>query len=178
MTDQLKPMSAAQYRANANRTNSKRPTEVVQLASGSIFELHRPDLQGYLVTGRLPHSLLSEGLKAWKTNKAATEIAQDMGDKETVDALIFMREIVHDCTVTPKFVEFATNDDEIGAADMLPEDFNEIFQWAMGYKGVAGREGLLSFGAGQTRGTAADSPDGAGQRSESESPAEVIEPIQ
>src|SRR6266849_6728164 len=100
-----KPMSARDYRANAERVNSQRPTEIVELKSGAVFELRRPDLQAYMMLGRLPQSLLREGLKAWKNKQSTGQIAEQLDDEEMVDSLIFMREIVHDCTVNPKFVE-------------------------------------------------------------------------
>lgn len=148
-----KPMSAAEYRANAEQKRAARPTEIVELKSGSVFELRRPDLNAYMITGRLPQSLVREGLKAWKTKIPADKIANELGDEEMVDSLVFMRELVHECTVTPKFVEFATNDNEISAADMLIEDFNEIFSWAMGHQGVKGMAGLETFREGPERGT-------------------------
>lgn len=160
-----KPMSAAEYRRNAERQRAKRPTEIVKLKSGSVFELRRPDLQAYMVTGRLPQSLVREGLKAWKTNQSADKIASNLGDEEMVDSLVFMREMVHDCTVNPKFVEFATNENEISAADMLIEDFNDIFSWAMGHQGVKGIAGLESFRKGRKRRTAVAGADRKKQRS-------------
>lgn len=146
-----KPMSAAEYRANAEVRRSQRPTEILALSSGSVFELRRPDLQAYMVTGRLPQSLVREGLKAWKSGASAETTASQLGDDEVADSLVFMREIVHDCTVNPKFVEYATNDNEISARDMLIEDFNEIFAWAMGHKGVQGVTGLETFRKGSKR---------------------------
>lgn len=153
---ELKPMSAADYRTNAEKVNAQRPTEIVKLTSGSVFELRRPNLEAYMVTGRLPHSLVQEGLRAWKRGQVTTE---ELTDDQAIDALIFMREIVHDCTVTPKFVEFATNDNEIGASDMLKEDFDEIFDWAMHYKGVAGIGGLRTFRSGRTQRVNQDRPN-------------------
>lgn len=171
----LKPMSAAEYRANAQKKDAERPTEIVPLQSGSVFELRRPDLEAYIKTGRLPQSLVNVGLKAWKGGPQ--NAAADMSDKEAVDALIFMREIVHDCTVRPKFVEFATNDNEIGAADMLPEDFDEIYHWAMTHQGVAGIDGLQSFRPGQARGASGDSSHGKKQRRKSKRVVEVAGPV-
>lgn len=164
----LKPMSAAEYRANAQKVDQQRPTEIVQLKSGSVFELRRPDLQAFMVMGRLPQSLVEVGLKAWKAG--AEKTTTEMSDEDAADALIFMREIVHDCTVKPKFVEFATNEDEIGAADMLRQDFDEIYHWAMTHKGVAGIERLQAFRGGQTRGTASDRADGKKQRRKGKRP--------
>lgn len=174
----LKPMSAAQYRANAEKIKSERATEIVQLKSGSVFELRRLDLASYMVTGRLPQSLVREGLKAWKTNASADKIVSDLDDDDVVDSLIFMREIVHDCTVNPRLVEFATEDNQISAADMLVEDFNEIFAWAMGYQGVAGLAGLQTFRPGPTRGTSGVGPNRKKQRRKVQQPIEPVGTVQ
>jgi hypothetical protein len=173
-----KPMSAAEYRANAEKVKSQRPTEIVELKSGSIFELRRPDLSAYMVTGRLPQSLMREGMQAWNAKKSPDQIAKELDDKSVIDSLIFMREIVHDCTVKPKFVEFATGDDEIGAADMLPEDFTEIFSWAMGHQGVAGLAGLQSFRPGSERGASGNRSHGKKRRRQAKSVIETVGAVQ
>jgi hypothetical protein len=172
----LKPMSAAEYRAHAQKKDAERPTEIVPLKSGSVFELRRPDLEAYMVMGRLPQSLVNVGLKAWKAGPE--KAAKDLSDEDATDALIFMREIVHDCTVRPKFVEYATNDDEIGAADMLKEDFDEIYHWAMTHQGVTGIDSLHSFREGQARGTAGARPDGKKQRRKGKQPVETVPTLQ
>jgi hypothetical protein len=171
MSTELKPMSAAEYRANAEKARANRDSETVQLTSGSVFQLRRPDLYSYMITGRLPQSLVSVGLTAWK--KGTGQAVKDLKDEEAADMFVFMREIVHDCTVNPKFVEFAVNDNEISARDMLIEDFNEIFEWAMAHQGVAGLAGLQSFLPRRERGTATAGDDGAEQRSEGEQPLEA-----
>lgn len=168
---ELKPMTAAEYRANAKKKDAERPTEIVQLKSGSVFELRRPDLEAFMVMGRLPQSLVNVGLKAWKTGPQ--QAAKNLSDEDAADALIFMREIVHDCTVRPKFVEIAVNDDEISAGDMLRQDFDEIYHWAMTHTGVAGIDGLQSFRAGQPRGTAGASSNGKKQRRKSKRSVET-----
>lgn len=173
-----KPMSAAEYRANAEKAKGKRPTEIVRLASGSVFELRRPDLSSYMVMGRLPKSLVDVGVKAWRKKQGTKQIGESLSDDEAADALIFMREIVHECTVSPKFVQFATNDNEIGAADMLREDFDEIFSWAMNYRGVAGIESLQSFRKGPVRGTAGNRSDSKKQRGKGKSTPETVETVQ
>lgn len=176
--EDLKPMSAAEYRANAERVKDERPTEIVPLKSGSVFELRRPDLSGYMKTGRLPQSLVTQGLNAWNAKKTPEQVAQDLDDKDVIESLIFMREIVHDCTVRPKFVEFATNDNEIGAADMLPQDFDEIYSWAMGHKGVAGIASLHGFRGGQTRGAAGDRANSKKQRRKGKQSVGVVGAVQ
>lgn len=173
---ELRPMSAADYRANAQKVNDQRPTEIVKLKSGSVFELRRPNLSAYMVTGRLPQSLVSVGMKAWK--KGPEQVATDLNDDEAMETLIFMREIVHECTVRPKFVQFATNDDEISASEMLIEDFNEIFSWAMGYQGVAGINGLQSFLQGRTRGTAGVGSNSKKQRRKGKRTLEAVGTVQ
>jgi hypothetical protein len=165
-----KAMSAREYREHARRVKAKAPTETVTLSSGSVWELRRPDLQGFVMTGRVPQSLLAEGMAAWKKNGT---VPTDMSvakivEADVVESLIFMREIVREATVNPRFVEIATNDDEIGADEMLPLDFQEIFAWCMGYQGVTGLDGLKSFREGRERGTAADSTDSSELQPEAE----------
>src|SRR6185369_9802402 len=127
--------------------------------------------------GRLPKSLVEVGVKAWKAQ--STEQAEDaLTDKDALDALIFMREIVHDCTVNPKFVEFATNDNEIGAAEMLREDFDEIFHWAMTHRGVAGIESLQAFRRGSKRRIIASGSDRKKRRRADKQPLETVGSIQ
>lgn len=148
-----KPMSGREYRAHVQSVKAEQPTETVTLKSGATFELRRPDLMGYVTTGRLPQSLLREAIKAWQKQGTATASAlnSQLGEQDAIDSLIMMREIVHEACVNPRFVEVATADDEIGASDMLPADFNEIFEWAMTHQGVAGLDGLKSFRSRQER---------------------------
>lgn len=170
-----KPMNAAEYRAHAAKVKAEGPTETVTLKSGTVFELRRPDLMGYVVTGRLPQSLLTEAITAWKNSGIASpsQIISQIGERETIDALILMREVVHDTCVNPKFVEVATEPDEIGAADMLPADFNEIFEWAMKHQGVAGLDGLKSFRPRRERRASNSRARKQKQRVSSEQPIEA-----
>lgn len=175
----MKPMTAADYRANAEKIRAQRPSEIVTLSSGSVFDLYDLDLQGYVVTGRVPQSLLAEGLKAWKAQgKVPKGSAQELDDEDLTNSLIFMREVVHDVCKNPKFVEFATKDDEIGAADMLPADFQEIFNRAMGHQGVTGLEGLKSFRAGSKRGAARNRSNGKKQRNKGKQSTQLAGTVQ
>ena len=171
----LKPMNPQEYRAHADAIRQSAPTEIVQLKSGAIFVLCRPDLQGMVLTGRVPQSLLAEGLAAWKKNGIVSENElRDSGMNEDPTAsLIFMREIVHECTVNPKFVEFATEPHHISAGYMLKEDFLEIFSWAITNQGVKGLYGLKSFRAGRERGTATHQPRSKKRRKSAESIVET-----
>lgn len=141
-----KPMTAAGYRANAEKIRAQRPTEIVTLESGSVFELRRPDLMAWVMTGRLPQSLLETGLKAWQEQGKVTPEALKRNPNVITDVAIFTLTVVQECTVNPRLVEFPDPEkNEIGPVTMLEEDFNEIYQWAMNHKGVAGLEGLKSF---------------------------------
>lgn len=147
----MKPMSAANYRAHAEQVKNERPTEIVQLKSGSVFELRRPDLQAWVMTGRLPQSLLEQAMQAWQ-GQGKIPVVKPGKPEVIVDAAVFALMLVQECTVNPKLVEFPDpGKNEIGAKTMLEEDFNEIFAWAMNYQGVPGREGLESFRNRQER---------------------------
>ena len=150
-----KPMTAAEYRANAERAKKQRPTEIVTLKSGSVFELRRPDLQAWVMTGRIPQSLLEQGIKAWREQgKVSATVSIDKPEMVT-DIAVFSLAVVQECTVSPRLVEFPDPEkNEIGPQTMLEEDFYEIFNWAMTYQGVTGLDGLKSFRKGRTRGDA------------------------
>jgi hypothetical protein len=157
------PMSGAAYRAHAQKRQAQRPAELVTLKkSGSVFLLRRPDITGMISTGRLPQTLVAEGLAAWKARGIvpADDNPPQLDEQAVLDSLIFMREIVRDACASPRLVELATADDEISAADMLPEDFVEIYQWAMGSQEVK-EKALDSFREGRERTAFGDSPDGA-----------------
>lgn len=169
-----KPMTAAGYRAHAEQVKNQRPTEIVTLKSGSTFELRRPNLQAWVLTGRVPQSLLEQGMKAWQ-EQGKVPVVQPGKPEVVIDAAVFALMVVQECTVNPRLVEFPDpNRNEIGPATMLEEDFNEIFSWAMNYKGVAGLEGLESFRGGQKRGTAGSKSRGKKQRRARE---QLIEPV-
>ena len=170
----LKPMNASAYRAHSQTKKNERPTEVIELKSGSVFELRRPLLQNWVMTGRVPQSLLEQGLKAWREQgKTPDGMGSSMQPQMVTDTAIFMLAVVQECTVNPRLVQFPDPDkNEIGPETMLEEDFYEIFSWAMNGQGVAGVDALRSFREGRERGVASDSHDGAGLPSETvETPA-------
>jgi hypothetical protein len=143
-TQQPRPMTAAEYAAHAEEVKATWPTEVVTLKSGSVFELRRPNLKGYVITGRLPTSLLVAGTKA---TKGDTQLSEE----DAKDFPVFAASILRECCVNPR-------PDDI---DMLPEDAWEIYYWAMTHQGVAGIDGLRNFRAEQQP-VKADSADGEG----------------
>lgn len=149
-------MSAADYRRNAAERRATKPTEVVELKSGSIFELRRPNLKSWVMTGRVPQSLVEIGIKAWQEQgKAETPTSEQAKGKLVTDSAIFYVRLVQDCTVNPRLVEFPDpNKNEIGPETMLDEDFYEIVNWAMSGQGVAGINGLQEFRQGRERGDA------------------------
>lgn len=165
-----KPMTAAEYRAIAEAKRAEQQTYIVPLKSGSVFELRRPNLQVWVMTGRVPQSLLEGAQKAWQEQgkvepgKKGFSIAADSG--------VFFVNLVQYCTVSPRLVEFPDPDkNEIGPETMLDEDFFEIVGWAMNHEGVAGIAGLQSFREGRERGTVSAGADG------SEHVPENIQPV-
>jgi len=149
-----KPMNAAAYRAHAEQVKAQRPSDLVTLKSGSVFELCRPNIQTWVMTGRVPQSLLEAGIKAWKEQGKVPVSAQKGSPSIVTDSAIFFVRLVQECTVNPKLVEFPDPDkNEIGPETMLDEDFWEIVGWAMTGQGVAGIDGLQTFRAGRKRGT-------------------------
>lgn len=143
---ELKPMTPAEYAAHAEAVDSKRPTIIKTLKSGSVFELRKPDLQRMALLGLIPQSLLDESVRMWEasglkpTSKSTISISNDA----VKNGLITMREVVKDACVMPPF-------NEVTAKSFLKEDFDEIYLWAMGHEGVVAAEGARSFRKGRKR---------------------------
>lgn len=158
----MKPMTAAQYAAHAEQKRAEsEKTEIVTLKSGSVFELRRIDLGEMLQLGLIPQSVVNESLKAQKM-RGAYKPPQSM--ELNIDGLVYKREVVSACCVMPPF-----NDQT--ARSFLKEDFEEIYEWAIGHKGVDGAEAVTRFRKGRKRGTASDRPNGKELQPASESDA-------
>jgi hypothetical protein len=168
----MKPMSAADYRRNAEAKRAEQATQIVELKSGSVFELRRPNLQAWVLKGRVPQSLLDAGIKAWKEQGKVKDLTDEQKSRQlqmTIDSGAFFVTLVQACTVNPKLVEFPDADkNEIGPDTMLDEDFFEIVSWAMNHEGVAGIDSLQTFREGSEQRTPGTGNDGA------ELPSETI----
>lgn len=164
----VKPMTAAEYAAHAEAVESKRPTVIKTLKSGSVFELRKPDLQRMVILGLIPQSLMDESVKIWektgiKPKSDKTKIA--ISDNTVRSGLITMREVVREACVMPPF-------NELTAPSFLREDFDEIYLWAMGHEGVAAIEGARSFRGRRKGRSAATGNDRAKLQPETVSTAE------
>lgn len=147
----MKPMTAAEYAAHSEKVKADRPTEIVTLKSGSVFELRKPDLREMVQLGVIPQALVSESIKALK--QKGSYIPPDSSEIK-IDGLILQREVVAACCVQPPF-------NELTAKSFLKEDFDEIYLWGMSHQGVEGAEALTKFRQGRKRGTARSRAHGA-----------------
>lgn len=151
---ELKIGSAADYRV-AREQAATAPDKIipVPMPSGFVWGLKRPDLAGFIMTGRMPESLVNEFLaSAKRRGKLPQEMTQDdlknaveqneIDPAETINSLIFMRELVRECAAQPRI---GIGEGEIPPTEVDPEDFKYIFHWAMSHKGVQGIEALQTF---------------------------------
>lgn len=158
----MKPMSAAEYAAHAEKKKAESEvTQVVTLKSGSVFKLRRIDLKGMVQLGLIPQSLVTESLKAQRERGAYTP-PQSVDFR--IDGLVLKREVVTASCVMPPF-------NEETAKSFLTEDFDEIYEWAMGHQGVEGAEALKTFRKGRKRGTSSSRANGKELQPTSESTA-------
>jgi len=158
----MKAMTPAEYAAHAETVKAKRaaPTELVTFNSGSRFELRRIDLQGMVQLGVIPQALVAESIKALKGKGQYTP---PNTVELRVESLILKREVVAACCVMPPF-------NEETAKSFLMEDFEEIYEWAMGHQGVEVAS-LKSFRKGRGRGTSRGRTHGKELQPTSESSA-------
>lgn len=123
------------------RNAKQKQTWNVKAESGVTYELCRPNLQAYLMSGQIPTSLLEKMLES--EGKTPDVIAADLEPADAIAAMKFMGTIVKQALVTPKIVSEPKADDEITFADLPDEDIIFIFQWAKA-GGVEG-ENLRQF---------------------------------
>lgn len=155
--------SAAAY---LEALKKKRESEVipVPVPSGFTWMLRRPDIQGYILTGRMPQKLVEQFLQSAQKRgitpegiqaKDVSALAQTPVDKdEAVATLFFMRELVQEACVKPRITEEPVGPDDIHPRKVDPEDFKFIFDWCLSYSGVAGIDSLQKFRGERTRTTA------------------------
>lgn len=149
---QQKLSAAEAYREQLRqKKNANQSGELIKLPdSGIEFELRRIDLQPYIRSGRLPDSLLRRGAAGWqklldRTQSGDTESLTERDQKDALETVIFMREVVQESCVNPKLVINATEDDELDPKDLSGEDFAFIFQWATHQEKGGQVEGLGKF---------------------------------
>lgn len=151
---------AEEYAQAVEKGRKDEVLEYVPMKSNPEFlwGLRRVDLQAWVLTGRLPQSLLEEGMKAWRELKIikgdvpdAEQLMAGMSDKDVLGSMIVMREVVREAAADPRIGD---GPGEVLPINVDPRDFMFIFQWATG----AGLDGLRTFRGRQERGTASNSP--------------------
>jgi hypothetical protein len=171
-TNQLDVTSAEDYARLESPTDE---IEVVPMPSGARFKMRRADIQGMAMVGILPQSLVNLGLSAWKKQgklKADT-VAQevetsilDMPHEESIQLMIFYRQIVVDNVLAPRIgfsaagVVSLLNDAGQPIAAVQKRDFQYAFQWITRQEGKEA-PGLSTFREGREGRTAPVSVDGA-----------------
>ena len=148
---------------------------IVPMPSGARFRMRRADIQGMALVGVLPQSLVNQGLAAWrKQGKVkATDLTEeiessirDQSPEETVELLVFYRQIVVDNVLEPRIgyseggVVSLFNRDGKSIAQVQERDFRYAFQWITRQEGKEA-PGLSTFREGREGGAIAVGSVGA-----------------
>lgn len=180
---ELEITSAEQY---AQLESPDDEVEIVPMPSGAKFKMRRADVQGMAMVGVLPQSLVSQGLAAWQKqgkvkaadlSKEIESAIQDQPPEETIELLIFYRQIVVDNVLAPRIgyspagVVSLLNEQGKPIAKVQERDFRYAFKWITRQEGKEA-PGLNKFREGSERGVAATGADGTRRRSENISSVE------
>lgn len=149
--------------------------EIVPMPSGARFKMRRADIQGMVMVGVLPQSLVNQGLAAWKKQgkvkdeenltKEIESVILDQPAEETAELLIFYRQIVVDNVLQPRIgysdagVVSLLNEAGKSVAKVQERDFRYAFKWITRQEGKEA-PGLSKFRKGRERGTVTTSADG------------------
>jgi hypothetical protein len=154
---------------------------VVPMPSGARFKMRRADVQGMALVGVLPQSLVNQGLAAWQkqgkfkgaedlTKQIETSI-QEQPPEETIELLIFYRQIVVDNVLQPRIgysdagVVSLLNGAGKPVAAVQERDFRYAFKWITRQEGKEA-PGLSKFREGHERGATATGDDSEGRGTE------------
>lgn len=155
--------------------------EVVPMPSGAKFKMRRADIDGMVLIGMLPQSLVNQGLAAWRKQGKLTdgpstqEIEKSIAEQpveDTVEMYIFYRQIVVDNVLQPRIgysdsgVVSLLNKQGKAIAQLQTRDFHAAFRWITRQEGKEAA-GLSKFREGQERGATSTGADGEGLGSES-----------
>lgn len=137
--------SAERYRRiKAERLAQAETTEFTG-PSGMVWKLRQPDLSVFITSGLMPVEMATAVAKLKEDEPTITDeqVYERLDAKDKLRSIAFAAAIVRYCAVDPKIVDNPTAGDEIGPAEIEPDDFAAILAWAMQGGGQA--EGLGTF---------------------------------
>ena len=114
--------------AYQNRSVEDLQTYELQLPSGFVFTVRRPNIKSYAVSGRLPENLLQKMIEAEKRGATAA-VSDDLSTDETVELLAFQALLVKKACVVPRIVDDPQTPEEIRFEDLDDDDFLYLSQW-------------------------------------------------
>jgi hypothetical protein len=119
---------AAEYRRLKEKHEH---TFKLALPSGAVWEVRRPPLQTWTMTGTMPAALVEESLKAEKDRREISEVITGLSPQEGREMLRFMRLAVEYAVVNPRLApgggEGCLDPDEV-----CEEDFVFVAGWVIG----------------------------------------------
>jgi hypothetical protein len=131
-------MKASDYKKHANK---KQITEKITLPSGAEWQMRLPNLEQWVIAGKLPSSLVGKMAEAAKASdgqneQAAVELLKSFTEDEFNKALILGRELLIYSAVEPK-VSSDGSGDTLAIEDILPDDFAYLtkYVWSGGKQG-------------------------------------------
>lgn len=138
----MKKVETAAERYRRIKAERAKNEELVDVScpSGMVFKCRRPNIQQFVISGKLPMTLAAKLRDAATLGNQAEELDWD-DQVRTVD---FINHLVRYAAVSPKIVEFPRpGQDEIGYDEVEIDDYNTIAKWAMPGGGEA--ESLETF---------------------------------
>jgi hypothetical protein len=121
------------------REETRQKVAVPHTLPGSGIEvmLCRPDLETWMLSGRIPQAFTSKVLQAHGGGKKKMDedaLLKSLEGRDLVASLVFVRDFVRETLVSPKIVTDRLPDydaDEIAPSDLEKDDLLYIFRWAM-----------------------------------------------
>lgn len=117
-------------------------TEKITSPTGMEWEVRRPELSLFMVTGMLPTQMAAKLEKAAEqANGNQTAAFYNLDWKTQAKSLEFSGKLLKHICVNPRIVENATEGDEISQDDIEWEDVAFLLEWANSKGGEADKLG-------------------------------------
>lgn len=127
MTAAKTETDAEKYRRIKAEREQGQQLFALKTPSGMTWQLRRPNLAQFMVSGVMPISLAGK----FAASAEAMEAATAMSLNDQIKTVEFSASLVRYCAVSPRIVEHPTEPNDIGFDEVELDDFQAILAWAM-----------------------------------------------
>lgn len=132
MAKKLETAAERYRRIKAEREANAETFEVVT-PSGMVWKLRRPNITQFIQSGMIPLSFAAKMVEAVEVTNGDKQAAfEALSDKEQLQTIEFVNNVLFYCAVSPRIVmEARPGEDEISYNEVELDDYEALVAWAL-----------------------------------------------